>query len=129
MSSHLPPLFSLPFRNKPEAVEVTFAGKLHSSFDFSEKRAGLNGLPTVTPSVPKFTQHRCGERRDTLGQPVGAPCTIPRAGALLAATLFSLCACCLWAFPHSGEFSGGIALFGACVLHNSFTSPVLQSCP
>lgn len=41
LSSHLPPLFSFLFRNKPEAVEVTFAGKLCGSLVFSEKQGWL----------------------------------------------------------------------------------------
>lgn len=56
MTSHLPLLFSLLFRNKPEAVEVTFAGKLHNAPDLKNGGATSEGLPVVMSGALKFSQ-------------------------------------------------------------------------
>lgn len=73
-------VFFFFFRNKPEAVEVTFAGKLHSSLDFSEKRAGSNSLSTVMPGVLKFTQHCCRGGELCRGRQCGHPAVSPELG-------------------------------------------------
>lgn len=83
MSSHLPPLFSLLFRNKPEAVEVTFAGKLCSSLDFSEPRVGLNSLPTP------------------LGRDGVETLQYPQSWGFVGCPTVSLSVCLPWDFPRA----------------------------